>query len=97
MTTDLSRFSDVEEEELRDPEGRRVDPCDPVEVREKMLDKTLADTFPASDPPSSDPAPAEDPYLEVSACSASAVDSHRRTERMRNASSIQQHSRKEKP
>ncbi len=30
------------------------------EVREKMLDKTLADTYPASDPPSSIPDPAAD-------------------------------------
>ncbi len=30
------------------------------EIREKMMDKTLADSFPASDPPSSIPDPSED-------------------------------------
>ncbi len=42
----------------RDPDDRlaRNEP----EVREKMMDKTLADSFPASDPPSSIPNPAED-------------------------------------
>lgn len=35
--------------------------CTP-ELREKMLDKTLADTFPNSDPPSTNPNPCpEDP------------------------------------
>ncbi len=29
-------------------------------IREKMMDKTLADSFPASDPPSSIPNPSED-------------------------------------
>jgi hypothetical protein len=28
--------------------------------RERMLDKTIADSFPASDPPSTDPAPYPD-------------------------------------
>jgi hypothetical protein len=46
----------------RDPEDRSVDEQDLYEVREKMLDKTIADSFPASDPPSSDPAPAADPF-----------------------------------
>jgi hypothetical protein len=46
----------------RDPEDRTVDKRDPSQVREKMLDKTIADSFPASDPPSSDPAPAVDPF-----------------------------------
>jgi hypothetical protein len=30
------------------------------QVREKMLDKTLADSFPTSDPPSTIPDPSED-------------------------------------
>ena len=34
----------------------------PSEVCEKMLDKTIADSFPASDPLSSDPAPSVDPF-----------------------------------
>jgi hypothetical protein len=32
------------------------------EIREKMMDKTLADSFPASDPPSSIPDPAADSF-----------------------------------
>jgi hemerythrin-like domain-containing protein len=46
----------------RDPEDRIVDEDDPSQVREKMLDKTIADSFPASDPPSSGPAPDVDPF-----------------------------------
>jgi hypothetical protein len=47
----------------RDPEDRCVNRLDQLEVREKMLDKTLADSFPASDPPSTDPAPSFDSFL----------------------------------
>ena len=46
----------------RDPEDRTVNGDDPLQVREKMLDKTIADSFPASDPPSSEPAPGVDPF-----------------------------------
>ena len=46
----------------RDPEDRAVNEQDPAQVREKMLDKTIADSFPASDPPSSNPAPEVDPF-----------------------------------
>ncbi len=42
----------------RDPEERPAAPGE--DVREKMLDKTLADSFPTSDPPSSIPDPATD-------------------------------------
>jgi hypothetical protein len=42
----------------RDPEERPSMSND--ETREKMLDKTLADSFPTSDPPSSIPDPADD-------------------------------------
>jgi len=43
--------------DARDPEDRVVPPeC----IRDKMLDKTLADTFPTSDPPSSIPDPSAD-------------------------------------
>lgn len=42
----------------RDPEERPAGTQDAL--REKMLDKTLADSFPTSDPPSSIPDPAED-------------------------------------
>ncbi|MGH9815569.1 MAG: hypothetical protein ACRD6I_05775 [Candidatus Acidiferrales bacterium] len=44
----------------RDPEDRLVDATDLIAMREKALDKTLADSFPASDPPSSLPNPAAD-------------------------------------
>lgn len=46
---------------------RKRSPENPAEpaairaVRERMLDQTLADSFPASDPPSSLPNPAYDP------------------------------------
>ncbi|MGI9104172.1 MAG: hypothetical protein ACR2IF_17160 [Terriglobales bacterium] len=39
----------------RDPEERPVSDC--AQEREKMLDKTIADSFPTSDPPSSIPNP----------------------------------------
>jgi hypothetical protein len=42
----------------RDPECRVVH--SKKELREKMLDKTIADSFPTSDPPSSIPDPSED-------------------------------------
>lgn len=45
----------------RDPEDRTCDIShDKEAVREKMMDKTLADSFPTSDPPSSIPDPSED-------------------------------------
>ncbi len=47
---------------LRDPEDRAIDEQDLIQVREKMLDKTIADSSPASDPPSTDPAPAADAF-----------------------------------
>lgn len=46
--------------ERRDPEDRSVAPDDPAAVREKMFDKTLADSYPASDPPSTLPDPSVD-------------------------------------
>lgn len=55
--------------ECRDPEDRSVAPSDPAAVREKMFDKTLADSYPASDPPSSLPDPSVD-----SVCSSKAPD-----------------------
>jgi hypothetical protein len=42
----------------RDPEERPTN-CS-KDVREKMLDKTLADSFPSSDPPSTIPDPCSD-------------------------------------
>ncbi len=47
----------------RDPEERPITKEDEEEIREKMHDKTLADSFPTSDPPSSIPDPAEDDSL----------------------------------
>jgi hypothetical protein len=47
-----------------DPEDRIVDPADVRAKREKMLDKTIADSFPASDAPSSLPDPKEDSFSE---------------------------------
>jgi hypothetical protein len=41
----------------RDPEDRPVAANDEHARREKNLDKTLADSFPTSDPPSSIPDP----------------------------------------
>jgi hypothetical protein len=49
---------------LRDPEDRIVHPADARAKREKMLDKTIADSFPASDPPSSLPDPQEDSFKD---------------------------------
>jgi hypothetical protein len=46
--------------EYRDPEDRTVAPGDPAAIREKMFDKTLADSYPASDPPSTLPDPSVD-------------------------------------
>ncbi len=48
---------------VRDPEDRPTD--DERQVREKMLDKTVADSFPASDPPSSLPDPDADSFGEA--------------------------------
>jgi hypothetical protein len=49
-------------ENLRDPEDREINENNPVEKKDKMMDKTVADTFPASDPPSSIPDPDEDSF-----------------------------------
>ena len=49
---------------LRDPEDRIVHSADARAKREKMLDKTIADSFPASDPPSSLPDPQEDSFKD---------------------------------
>jgi hypothetical protein len=50
-----------QELEPRDPEDRPVH--NNRELKEKMEDKTIADSFPASDPPSSIPDPStEDPF-----------------------------------
>jgi hypothetical protein len=53
-------------EHLRDPEDREIDESDQSERKDKMLDKTVADTFPASDPPSSLPDPDDDSFAASS-------------------------------
>ena len=55
-------MQDVNQEALRDPEDRIIDETDTCEKKEKMMDKTIADTFPASDPPSSLPDPDDDSF-----------------------------------
>ena len=44
----------------RDPEERKVHEDDTEKIKEKAMDKTLADSFPTSDPPSSIPDPSEE-------------------------------------
>ena len=56
-----------EESERRDPEDRLIGENDPQERKDKMMDKTIADTFPASDPPSSLPDPGEDSFAATAA------------------------------
>ncbi len=51
--------TEASENRRRDPEDRPV-PDKPQAVKDKMLDKTLADSFPTSDPPSTIPDPEED-------------------------------------
>jgi hypothetical protein len=51
---------------LRDPEDRIIDQFCSRERKEKMMDKTIADSFPASDPPSSLPDPDEDSFASLS-------------------------------
>jgi hypothetical protein len=61
MRIGLSRGSDQKaRRDVRDPEDRPVPEMNETAVREKMLDKTLADSYPASDPPSSLPNPSVD-------------------------------------
>lgn len=47
----------------RDPEDRTIDKHSEDAKREKSHDKTLADSFPTSDPPSSIPDPGEEDSL----------------------------------
>jgi len=56
-----------EDDDRRDPEDRQIDESDPREKKDKMLDKTIADTFPASDPLSSLPDPDEDSFAAMGA------------------------------
>jgi hypothetical protein len=56
------RSSNIVRIQRKDPEDRIGDPGDEQAKREKMLDKTIADSFPASDPPSSLPNLNEDSF-----------------------------------
>ncbi|MGD0443512.1 MAG: hypothetical protein ABSA39_06205 [Edaphobacter sp.] len=47
---------------VRDPEDRIIDRSCRPERKEKMMDKTIADSFPTSDPLSSLPDPDEDSF-----------------------------------
>jgi hypothetical protein len=49
-------------QQARDPEDRHIDESNIEERKDKMMDKTVADTFPASDPPSSLPDPDDDSF-----------------------------------
>ena len=59
---EVPRCDMLNNENLRDPEDRTIDETDSAEKKEKMMDKTIADTFPASDPPSSLPDPDDDSF-----------------------------------
>ena len=65
MTKNLEQSESKPEPESstsrRDPEDRRVVNQD--ELKDKMLDKTLADSFPTSDPPAITPDPGHDDSL----------------------------------
>lgn len=47
---------------MRDPEDRIINERSEEQRKDKMMDKTVADSFPASDPPSSLPNPEEDSF-----------------------------------
>jgi hypothetical protein len=64
MSQQLGSADDSNLERPRDPEDRQVNRDSEHEKREKTHDKTLADSFPTSDPPSSIPDPAEDDCIE---------------------------------
>jgi hypothetical protein len=58
----MTSHSVTPNEPKRDPEDRRTDIGNVRATREKMFDKTLADSFPASDPPSTLPDPTADSF-----------------------------------
>lgn len=59
--------ADPSQEFARDPEDRLIDESDTCEKKDKMMDKTVADSFPASDPPSSLPDPDQDSFDSTAA------------------------------
>jgi hypothetical protein len=46
------------------PRGHQHTPEEERQIREAALDNTIAESFPASDPPSSDPNPDDDTLVE---------------------------------
>jgi hypothetical protein len=60
----LEANTDLPDEKItpRDPEDRPTLAEDKRAIREKNHDKTLADSFPTSDPPPSIPDPSEEEY-----------------------------------
>jgi hypothetical protein len=62
MNSDMEASMAQGDNRTRAPEDRIIDEHTEHDVREKMLDKTIADTFPASDPPSSIPDPDDDSF-----------------------------------
>ena len=46
------------------PRGHQHTPEEERRIREAALDETIAESFPASDPPSSDPNPDDDTLVE---------------------------------
>jgi hypothetical protein len=63
MAHDLTQGSTPERR--RDPEDRPIDHDNADHKREKAHDKTLADSFPTSDPPSSIPDPSEEDSIDA--------------------------------
>ena len=56
------------EPKINDLRGRDMNEADLRQRKEKMLDKTIADSFPASDPPSSIPDPEENSFFGPDFC-----------------------------
>ena len=67
MRQPMRSSGDDPESKPRDPEDRPINEDSEHERREKMHDKTLADSFPTSDPPSTIPDPTEDDGSENAA------------------------------
>jgi hypothetical protein len=55
-------LEDLTPNEDRPPEAHSAEAWKIREIRERTLDKTIADSFPASDPPSTNPAPDFDAF-----------------------------------
>jgi hypothetical protein len=58
----MKSFGDPVAKAGRGPKDSPDHSADPAEIRERTLDKTIEDSFPASDPPSSDPSPEVDSF-----------------------------------